>query len=91
MISMSLFALLLFATFVMVKWGPCNLGQVVLGLFLGLAMAGTVFGPPAVDALQSSATTIATLGQSTSHSDTNTIAPGPITTTRERGAGGGHR
>ena len=51
MVTMPLFALLVFGAIVAIKWGPLNLGPVILGLFIGLTMASTTMGPPLLNAL----------------------------------------
>jgi len=60
MISLSLFALLLFIAFVAIKWGPLKVGPVLLGAAVGLTMAGTPFGPPTVTAIDTVTSTIVT-------------------------------
>jgi len=51
MVTMPLFALLVFGAIVAIKWGPLSLGPVILGLFIGLTMASTTMGPPVLNAL----------------------------------------
>ncbi len=60
MVTMPLFGLLLFGAVVAVKWGPLKAGPVILGLLIGLTMAGTPMGPPTVNAIENVTHTVIT-------------------------------
>jgi len=94
MISLSLFALLLFIAFVAVKWGPLKVGPVLLGAAVGLTMAGTPFGPPTVTAIDTVTSTIVTSFGAFGASGSNE-APAPSNdepnVVVRPGNGGGHR
>jgi len=86
MVSMSIFAILLFTAFMVVKFTK-GLGKLALGVALGLSMAGTVFGPPAVAGMESMGNAIAQIGHSAEGGDTTVAPDGPNVTLK----GGGHR
>ena len=62
MVTMPLFLMLMGCAVVAVRWGNTKPGGVILGVLVGLTMAGTTFGPPLLEGLnQLTSTVVASL------------------------------
>lgn len=58
MVTMPLFLMLAGCAIVAVRWGTTKPGGVLLGILVGLTLAGTSFGPPLLAGLDQLATTV---------------------------------
>ncbi|MGH3815224.1 MAG: hypothetical protein ACRDUV_22725 [Pseudonocardiaceae bacterium] len=65
-VTMPLFLMLAGCALVAVRWGSTKPGGVILGVLVGLTMAGTSFGPPLLDGLdQLTSTMVSSLSSAT--------------------------